>query len=377
MSHINHQRFAYIDIVKGFAIIAVVLLHVNFTYPQYSLLNIRALLGGFWHVPVFFCIGGFFIKEEKLLNPIAFIKNKFKSLYLLALYFYLPATLLHNFLFKIDWYSENEIYGGKIIKEWNGIEYIINVIKTLVCAGREPIMGAMWFIYALFFALCGFSIISFIIKKFTRNGTQYEWVRFLTLLILQIISCITTEKFHITIPRFSNAISVMLLIYMGQQIKNRFKFTFDNHFVAILSALIFYQSSVLTGNGIIQLNGNNYQDVLQLTIGCLSATYLLCYIAIKIEHTYIGKLITICGKESFYIMVLHIVGFKLCSTILLHYNIINGSIAQVTTPELTGKSKFYLLILYTLFGVAFPILSIKLFRILKNKIMRLYNSYNN
>lgn len=68
MSHINHQRFAYIDIVKGFAIIAVVLLHVNFTYPQYSLLNIRALLGGFLACTSFLLYWRIFHKRRKTIK---------------------------------------------------------------------------------------------------------------------------------------------------------------------------------------------------------------------------------------------------------------------------------------------------------------------
>lgn len=362
------KRSVYIDIVKGFAIIAVVLLHVDFTWPQYKLLHLNSILGWLWHVPVFFCIGGFFIKEEKLQNPISFIKNKFRSLYLLALYIYFPATLLHNFLFKINWYSSEAIYGGKIINEWSLQEYIINCLKTLLCAGREPIMGAMWFVYTLLFALCGLSIISYLVKKCTKNEKQYEWTRFILLLALQIISCIATSKFNFTIPRFSNAITVMLLIYLGEQINNRFKLQFDNWGCAIFSLLIFYQTSILFGDGIIGLNNNAYHDALQLTISCCAATYLLCFIAKKIEHSKIGKLIAVCGKESFYIMGLHIVGFKLCSTILIQLGYINGGLEQLMTPAI--ENNLFLLLIYTTCGVIIPIIVITLVRKIKLLILK-------
>lgn len=104
-------------------------------------------------------------KEERLLQPVSFIKGKFKSLYLLALYIYLPATLLHNVFFQLGWYSPDVVYGGKIIAEWDVKEYAIGIAKTLLCAGREPIMGAMWFVYALLFALCGYSIVIYIVNK--------------------------------------------------------------------------------------------------------------------------------------------------------------------------------------------------------------------
>ena len=172
MSNHIYKRTPYVDIAKGIAILSVVLLHVDFVYPKLSFINISAMLGWYWHVPVFFLIGGFFLKEERLLQPVSFIKGKFKSLYLLALYIYLPATLLHNALFDWGWYSLDAVYGGKIIAEWNLKEYVIGIAKTLLCAGREPIMGAMWFVYALLFALCGYSIICFIVNKCKWGGTS-------------------------------------------------------------------------------------------------------------------------------------------------------------------------------------------------------------
>lgn len=165
-----NNRCGYVDIAKGIAILSVVLLHVDFVYPKYRLLNVSGMLGWYWHVPVFFMLGGFFIKEDRLLKPLSFIKEKLKSLYLLALYIYLPMTLLHNVLFRIGWYYADEIYGGKIIHEWSLSDYVAGVVKTLLCAGREPIVGAMWFVYVLLFALCGYCLISWLLTKYKWGG---------------------------------------------------------------------------------------------------------------------------------------------------------------------------------------------------------------
>lgn len=169
-NEIVSKRTAYVDIAKGIAILSVVLLHVNFIIPKLSFVNISGMLGWFWHVPVFFLIGGFFLKDERLAKPTMFITRKMKSLYLLALYIYLPATLLHNIFFDLGWYSTDAVYGDKVIAEWGMKEYALGVIKTLLCAGREPILGAMWFVYALLFALCGYSIIVFIVNKCKWGG---------------------------------------------------------------------------------------------------------------------------------------------------------------------------------------------------------------
>ena len=85
-------RSIYVDIVKGVAIISVVLLHTNFQFPSSHYMPLSSLLGWMWHVAVFFLIGGFFINESKLIQPFFFIKGKLGSLY--KLLFLNSATLL-------------------------------------------------------------------------------------------------------------------------------------------------------------------------------------------------------------------------------------------------------------------------------------------
>lgn len=357
------MRTAYVDIAKGIAILSVVLLHVEFTYPQLSFLNISAILGWYWHVPVFFLIGGFFLKEEKLLDPISFIKGKFRSLYLLALYIYLPATLLHNIFFELGWYSSDIVYGGKIIAKWETKEYVLGICKTLLCTGREPIMGAMWFVYALLFALCGYSIIVYSIRKCKSKDILLP----LILLTAQTISCIATEVYEFTIPRVSNAVSVMLLLYIGQQLNSKLKIKFDNPYLAMIALLIVYESSLLIGP--VGLNRNKYADVLQLTVGSTAALYIICFLSKKIERYRIGKVLELCGKESFYIMGLHIVGFKLCTMFLMALGVVDGGLENVMTPKL--GSDIILLIIYTLCGLFFPVGFIYIFRRLKTGLFKL------
>ena len=120
-------RYRWVDIAKGFAILSVVLLHINYQFYDSKCLPLATLLGELWHVPVFFLLGGFFLKEERLLQPVSFIKGKIKSLYRLLLYFYIPAVLLHNVLLHLGFYSQSVSYGGKLVtvysvgktlKEW-------------------------------------------------------------------------------------------------------------------------------------------------------------------------------------------------------------------------------------------------------------------
>lgn len=78
------NRLMYVDVLKGFAIMAVVLFHINFEFPSSKLFNF-SILGGMWHVPLFFFISGFFISEAKLADTKSFLWNKMKSLYIKGL----------------------------------------------------------------------------------------------------------------------------------------------------------------------------------------------------------------------------------------------------------------------------------------------------
>lgn len=54
------NRFQFVDMLKGWAIIAVVLLHTQFDFIHTNLFPLDVILGDGWHVAVFFGIAGFF-----------------------------------------------------------------------------------------------------------------------------------------------------------------------------------------------------------------------------------------------------------------------------------------------------------------------------
>ena len=67
---IAKPRSKWVDIAKGITIAALVLIHIDYNFPDSKLFPTSILLGGVWRTPVFFVIGGFFIKEEEDKNII-------------------------------------------------------------------------------------------------------------------------------------------------------------------------------------------------------------------------------------------------------------------------------------------------------------------
>lgn len=312
----NGKRSLSVDIAKGWAIIAIVLGHISFLYPVYHFADSQAIIYSLWHVAVFFLLAGFFIKEEQLVQPKLWFKKKFTSLYLKILYFYVPAVLLHNVLIKIGWYSLEST--DPVINTYSVMDFAKQTVFAICLGGREPIVGAMWFVYVLFMALIGLSIVSWAIKKIAKNDRQYEWMRFIVLLTMCMVAGILSNKYGLTIRRFSNTFTAMLLIYVGRLMYQKIKLSFDNGYLAIACGLIAFEVACMLGG--VALNGNEYKDILQLLVAAPAVLYIIMFIGKRIENSIVGKAIAYVGNNSFYVMALHFVGFKFCTLSLKSIN---------------------------------------------------------
>lgn len=364
MSFPSKEHFQWVDIIKAVSIIAVVFSHIEHPFKDYPLIPVASLLYGIWYVPVFFVVGGFFLRAEKLCRPIGFIKGKMKSLYRLLLYFYIPAILLHNVMLNIGFYDTATVYGGKHMDYWTIYSIVKELGLAFFFAGREPILGAMWFVYVLLLAMIGLSVVSWILSRCIKDEQKLEVMRALVLFAACIVSCQLTNIIGFTIPRFNNTITAMWLIYCGYLIINRLMLKFDNNYLAVFCGLVVYHIAVIHGGT--ALNSNKYADVFSLTASSFSALYVIAYLAKKMENGAVGKALAWCGRESFYIMALHFVGFKFCTLFLSTFGI-HLKLSSLVAP---ANGNLGLTLLYLCFGIAFPLVFMVIFRRGRSLIFR-------
>ena len=146
MNSISQSRLRSVDIAKGIAIICIILGHMHED-------SINSVVFTF-HVPVFFLITGYFIKDE---TPVVqFIKRKFRSL--VVPYFIISLALILISAFQailinrsigenVRHWTEAALYGsGGDYDKWFTIHQI----------------GAIWFLWATFFAAV---IVKLLLKK--------------------------------------------------------------------------------------------------------------------------------------------------------------------------------------------------------------------
>lgn len=372
----HRKRLEHIDIVKGWSILVILIFHS--TSGLFSPLA-SGFLGQSWPVAVFFVISGFFMKTEALSEPKVFLLRKFRTLYVPATIIYFIAVLLHNHFVRLGWYPLGEIYPGNGLPYsfYSAKEIFVKCLKVIFCMGSgELVMGAMWFLYTLLYSFVGIAFLWIVMRKcevlFQKNTKSHDGFAFCAMSVflfgLATASCICTQKYGIKIPRLSTAFSAMFLIWTGMIINQKFKWTFDNNWMLVICIIIFTQY-VLLQKVTLKLANNRYQDMMQLSVGTCSLIYIWGYIAKRITKTFAGRVLSKLGRESFYLMALHIFGFFLCNSLLKNLGVFSElSPHGLYTYNMNGN--FWVFILYLLFGILVPMLIISCFRSIKTFISR-------
>ena len=345
---ITAKRSAHIDIIKGWAMLTIIIFHVNQTCVSGLWSN---LLGNHWNVAVFFIIAGFFLKEEVLGQPLRFLKSKFKRLYVPATIIYALSILLHNVFVKIGWYPLGGChpYTGAPFILFGWKETCLGLAKVLAAGGSgELAMGAMWFIYSLLYAFVGMTILYWLINLICKNKENRLYLMTIILLLIASASCVLSQKYGMTVSRFSTSATAMFLIWWGMIINQKLSWQYNNWWVLVIALLVFTHCAFMQRGGM-SLARNKYQDLILLTVGSTAAIYVWGFIGRKIEKSFIGRFLALLGRESLYLMVFHIIGFFICNSLL-------AEVGVFTTGDEMGYTynighNFLLLLLYVLFAI--------------------------
>ena len=343
------NKSLHIDIIKGWAMLTIIVFHCSATcFPG----CFGQLIGNPWNVPIFFIVGGFFLKEESLNKPKQFLIGKFKRLYMPATIIYVINVLLHNFFVHIGWYSLGEMHpaSGLPFTLYDINKTAVELLKVLAAGGSgELTMGAMWFLYSLLYAFVGMTIIywllSFVCKKME---SRFKWMT-VVLLALAVVSCILSQNYGITVSRFSTAVTAMFLIWWGMIINKKWQWNY-NQWWCLAVAIIVFVHCVMMHKGRMVLALNQYQDLAMLLVGSSAAIYIWGFVGKKIETNVVGKFLALMGRESLYLMAFHITGFFICNSLLVSLGVLSVSQKKGLYTYIIGDNCL-LLFVYVLFAV--------------------------
>lgn len=351
------KRLKYIDIARGIAIILVVMGHCD-NFEQWSIERFAAL----FFMQLFIFISGYFYKANlnSVKDLLLLIKKKCLPIYLYYLKFELLFFALNNFFLKIGFYNPSIQYGSKTLSYVTSFkDVVINIIRIIFLAGREPFCGAFWFLVTLIFVVIEYSVIVYMSSIIFYDSKKRNCFINIAVIFFFIVGCIM--RYTISIPRISPAITMLLFYHIGGVCrKKKIKF---NSLLLFLTSIV--GLNILYFLGTISINSNYFKDPFFLLICSFFGIYMTMYISKYIENHmhYLSLILSYVGKNTLPIVALHFVSFKIVMLIQYHLGLISFNELGVLKGANNNNCIY---ILYVIVGIFVPLFINYIINYIKN-----------
>lgn len=340
------QRDLTIDILKSLGIILMVIGHSK--CPEWLDHYIYS-----FHMPLFFIIGGLFLKKEVLLSPIKFYIRKLKGLYIPFVLISLVFLLLHNTF--LDLGIRNEIHPSS--SEYYTWTNIGNLSKSIIFFmdghDNDGFLGAFWFIRSLFVGSVLFCVIVNLLNRFFRSFNQTVFVSvFLFFIVGGIV-----RYFDYSIPFMPRGgyreLIAAFFIGSGFIIRNvGVEVLMKNaRIIAICFALsilinLYHHPSLAPDSDLL------CWWLLPITAFCGYACFY--YISSGLKDTILKELLVFIGQNTWWIISLHFLCFKL--SMLIEIWLFNKNISVLSSWPVDASSNPFFFLVHVFVGVVIPVL---------------------
>ena len=324
MTRETSNRLGYVDAMRGIAIIAVVMGHCN-------------LAGKFvylFHIPVFMFVSGLLNTHDAAASFHELSYRMRHVVWKRYIPFVVVETiflLFHNFFYHFHWLSEK--FGYR--------QFASTFVKIVSLGGGESLGGALWFVIVLFEISVCFEIFLLLEKFFRRN--------------FHIVMCLIAAMcffagFHIKMPRLLDRACILSLYYVAGYLVRRYDANILSRLRTIPAMVI--SIALLAGVAVspLKVSWDGGNPLLSLLCGIAGIT-MVYGLASEFAKSHIGGLLTRYGRDSFFIMAYHFLGFKICAAALTLLGFANlRTFVPLTPPPHTG---FLLLVVFCIVGLEF------------------------
>ena len=314
------NRILFIDIARGIAILLMIVGHITNTG------TIRSLIYSF-HMPLFIIVSGFFYKERTIKEE---IKQSFYHLILPTSIVVFIITFIQN------------------INSFNVIDSLIESLKTIaICWSHQSKITynflstkSLWFVYMLVLIKILFNIT----KKISKENKLF----LLGLILLQtyIGYLIGINGYWLTWS-IDISFACMAFYYFGYILN---KTRIINKIIKDTKLLILIYLFWLIGTGFnnIEIAIRSYPNGLWSYITAICGSMLILKLANIIEKkcNKLAKILSWCGENSLYILIIHYI-----ETALIKYNI---------TPENIELQKTIIITIKLIISTSFALVLIKI-----------------
>lgn len=313
------QRNPSVDIAKGIGISLMVLGHSG--VPEMGSAFIYM-----FHMPLFFILSGWCLKEKYLEQPKTFVAHRLKGLWWPYVKWSILFILLQNWFCKLHLYSPSYSYKGAGVLPYSLREMKDRVWSTVTnMEGAPQLLGGYWFLRELLLA----SLISWLLIKLIPVICRKRGLSFVNALWLALVTTMfsaVANRFGLWLPVFN--ISPVTWLAVGFFLAGfAWRQTWGGEFrslpITLLLAAIVFAASRMMPSGM--------QDVTIIT----TVPYFACGIAgtimtvnvsrwISKSITTAGNILSWIGRNTITILTWHFLSFKLVSLIIVNRYALNS-----------------------------------------------------
>ena len=308
----NTDRSAYWDIVKGFAIIAVVMGHCG----------IMTAFVYLFHLAVFFFVTGYFYNENKYGDdPFRYFGKRLSGCWPRFFFYTVCCVLVHNFFVTRGLYANTALY--------NHTAMLTSILHGAAMQCTETMQGALWFVPAwLLTSACFSGIIWFGRTAARRLGPA--WIEpaatafgilaaGITGLFLYDRQCYLPYNLHC-------AILVIPLYYAAWMMRRHlpsFK-RYATWYGALISAVLLYLVNTRLYI-FIDISAMSIPGVRYYPVSLLGIYLVLSLSAIAERIPCLSRGLAFLGRYSFDIMALHFLVFKLTDLVYARFAAVSAT----------------------------------------------------
>lgn len=297
-------RSAYLDIIKAIGIISIVIGHSCWTVAT----SFGELMPGpfvyLYHIMLFMFCGGYCYNDKYTQSPFEFIGKRIGSTLPLFFGYNVLFILMHNHLLDLRMIA-GEVYTLRDI--------MVRMLIGTTYESSETLLGAFWFIPMYVLAMGLFCINEYVFSRCRRA----KWSIIGVILLGSIGIWLNWNQLPVSNYHIHTALLAVPVIWVGQQIRKFWERVYR----------YLHWSGILVAGAILCLVCHSHIGIVELSVCQIIhpvlfypvtfvGIYMCLGIAKYIERwNLFSRIMAVIGKNSFHIMALHFLVFKIVDKI--------------------------------------------------------------
>ena len=355
-----------IDIIKGIAIILMVYGHTFGVARDFIYL---------FHMPVFIFVSGYCFNKAhgaSLQQAEGYFFSRVRRLLIPYMGFNIVYTILNNVFISLNFYTDNGAFkqdvvfiqkAAQTLMHRKGVRELVVDVYNVLTLKEIPQMGsASWFLIVLFLVCVIHCFVEYGIKDF---GSKVRVAVLCVLLAINLLVAFAISNgFASEAPiadRHLQVFGVYSCYLMGVLTRSFVdagmlgKLLAKKWIVVCVGPVSFVILLALLPFGTLELSKSQIVNPVFLVATTFLGMVMLASVAADLENNFLGRWLTFIGKHTMSILFLHIIAFKLVS---VGYCLAVGKpMYMVASWPVIFDAPEYVLIIYTIVGVALPLLA--------------------